>query len=152
MKTYLLTLVYFAAGLLVNAEDNNSKKNKDMNTYKKTVTLWYEAFTKKDPALLEQILHDDWVDIPGAPGTPPGPAAAKPLLAQLTTTFPDLKLTSRTFSRTGKRWSSAPEWLARRANRSWVFHLRTAKWTFRLSTYTNLRTGELFGRGTPRIG
>ncbi len=91
MKTYLLTLLYFAAGSLVNAEDTN--KNEDMNTYKKTVTLWYEAFTKKDPALLEQILHDDWVDIPGSPGTPPGPAGVKPLLAQLTTTFPDLKLT-----------------------------------------------------------
>jgi hypothetical protein len=50
-----------------------------------------DAFTKKDPALLEQILHDGWVDIPGAPGTPPGPAGVKPLLAQLTTTFPDLK-------------------------------------------------------------
>ncbi len=73
MKTYLLTLLYFAAGSLVNAEDNNTKKNEDMNTYKKTVTLWYEAFTKKDPALLEQILHDDWVDIPSPPGTAPGP-------------------------------------------------------------------------------
>jgi len=103
MKTYLLTLLYFAAGLLVNAEDNNGKKNEDMNTYKKTVTLWYEAFTKKDPALLEQILHDDWVDIPGAPGTPPGPAAAKPLLAQLTTTFPDLKLTIEDILQDGKK-------------------------------------------------
>jgi hypothetical protein len=37
MKTYLLTLLYFAAGPLVNAEDNNSNsnKNEDMNTYKK---------------------------------------------------------------------------------------------------------------------
>src|SRR2546430_12534136 len=93
MKTYLLPLLYCAAGSIVNAEDNNTNKNEDMNTYKKTVTLWYEAFTKKDPALLEQILHGDWVDIPGAPGTPSGPAGVKPLLAQLTTTFPDLKLT-----------------------------------------------------------
>jgi hypothetical protein len=35
MKTYLLTLLYFAAGSLVNAEDNNTNKNEDMNTYKK---------------------------------------------------------------------------------------------------------------------
>ena len=47
----------------MNAQDNNTNKNEDMNTYKKTVTLWYEAFTKKDPALLEQILHDGWVDM-----------------------------------------------------------------------------------------
>src|SRR5438067_10803058 len=31
-------------------------------------------------SLLDQILHDDWVDIPGAPGTAPGPAGVKPLL------------------------------------------------------------------------
>src|SRR5437764_3930841 len=93
MKTYLLTLLYFAAGSLMNAQDNNTNKNEDMNTYKKTVTLWYEAFTKKDPALLEQILHETWVDIPSPPGAPAGPAGVKPLLAQLTTTFPDLKLT-----------------------------------------------------------
>jgi hypothetical protein len=67
MKTYLLTLLYFAAGSLVNAEDNNTKQNEDKNTYKKTVTLWYEAFTKKDPALLEQILHDGWLIFPGLP-------------------------------------------------------------------------------------
>jgi steroid delta-isomerase-like uncharacterized protein len=93
MKTYLLTLLYFAAGSLVNAEDNSTNKNEDMNTYKKTVTLWYEAFTKKDPALLDQILHETWVDIPSPPGTVLGPEGVKPLLAQLTTTFPDLKLT-----------------------------------------------------------
>src|SRR5947208_16866126 len=103
MKTYLLTLLCFAAGSLVNAEDNNTSKNEDMNTYKKTVTLWYEAFTKKDPALLEQILDDDWVDIPVAPGTPPGPAGVKPLLTQLTTTFPDLKLTIEHILQDGKQ-------------------------------------------------
>ena len=36
MKTYLLTLLYFAAGSLVNAQDNNIKENDDMKTYKKT--------------------------------------------------------------------------------------------------------------------
>jgi hypothetical protein len=64
MKTYLLTLLCFTAASLVNAEDKNTNNNEDMNTYKKTVTLWYEAFTKKDPALLDQILHETWVDIP----------------------------------------------------------------------------------------
>src|SRR5204863_1895708 len=103
MKTYLLTLLYFAACSLVNAEDNNTNKNEDMNIYKKTVTLWYEAFTKKDPALLEQILHGDWVDIPGAPVAPPGPAGVNPLLAQLTTTFPDLKLTIEDILQDGKK-------------------------------------------------
>ena len=93
MKTYLLSLLCFTAGSLVNAEDKSIDKNEDMNTYKKTVTLWYEAFTKKDPALFDQILHETWVDIPSPPGTAPGPEGVKPLFARLTTTFPDLKLT-----------------------------------------------------------
>jgi len=64
-----------------------------MNTYKKDVALWYEAFTTKDPALLDRILHETWVDIPSPPGTPPGPEGVRPLHARLTTAFPDLKLT-----------------------------------------------------------
>ena len=57
-----------------------------------------------DPeTVAEKILHDDWVDIPGAPGTPPGPAGAKQLLAQLTTTFPDLKLTIEDILQDGKK-------------------------------------------------
>ena len=79
MKIYLLTLLCFVASSLANAEDKNSNKKEDMNNYKKEITLWYEAFTNKNPAL--------------PPGTPAGPEGAKPLLAQLTTTFPDLKLT-----------------------------------------------------------
>jgi steroid delta-isomerase-like uncharacterized protein len=92
MKTCLLTLLCFAACSRANAQEKNTYKE-DLNSYKKDVTLWYEAFTKKDPALLDRILHDDWVDIPGASGTPPGPDGVKPLLGQLTTTFPDLTLT-----------------------------------------------------------
>ena len=63
-----------------------------MNTYKKDVTLWYEAFNMKDPALLDRILSENWVDIPTAPGQPAGREGVKPLLAQLTTTFPDFKV------------------------------------------------------------
>jgi steroid delta-isomerase-like uncharacterized protein len=71
----------------------NSNKKEDMNTYKKDVALWYEAFTTKDPALLDKILPETWVDIPSPPGTPPGPEGVRPLHARLTTAFPDLKLT-----------------------------------------------------------
>ena len=71
--------------------DTDRKTN--INNYKKDVILWYEAFTNKDPALLDRILHETWVDIPSPPGTPAGPEGVKPLLAVLTTTFPDLTLT-----------------------------------------------------------
>jgi steroid delta-isomerase-like uncharacterized protein len=70
----------------------NANKKGDMNTYKKDVTLWYEAFNMKDPALLDRILSENWVDIPTAPGQPAGREGVKPLLAQLTTTFPDFKV------------------------------------------------------------
>ena len=89
MKTYLLILLSLMAWSAVDAED----KKENMNDYKQDVRLWYEAFTKKDPTLLDKILHETWVDIPSPPGAPAGPAGVKPLLAQLTTTFPDLKLT-----------------------------------------------------------
>jgi hypothetical protein len=52
---------------------------------KNVVVLWYEAFNRKDPALLDKILSESWMDIPPAPDQPRGPADAKPLLAELTT-------------------------------------------------------------------
>ena len=58
----------------------------------KDVALWYEAFNRKDPALLERILSEKWVDIPPAPGQPPGPEGAKQILVELTTAFPDLAI------------------------------------------------------------
>ena len=58
----------------------------------KDVALWYEAFNRKDPALLERILSENWVDIPPAPGQPAGPEGAKQILVELTTAFPDLAI------------------------------------------------------------
>jgi steroid delta-isomerase-like uncharacterized protein len=63
-----------------------------MNTYKKDITLWYDAFNNKDSALLDKILSADWVDIPPAPNQPAGPAGAKQILVELTNTFSDLKV------------------------------------------------------------
>jgi len=59
---------------------------------RRDVVLWYEAFDQKNPALLDQILAPEWVDIPSPPGVPPGPAGAKRTLAMLTTGFPDLRI------------------------------------------------------------
>ena len=47
MKIYLFTLLCFVAYLPANAEDKSTDKKQNMNNYKKDVTLWYEAFTKK---------------------------------------------------------------------------------------------------------
>ena len=48
MKTSLLLVL----GLLLWAPTHAEERNR----YKQDVTLWYEAFTKKAPALLDRIL------------------------------------------------------------------------------------------------
>lgn len=91
-RAHLLILLGSLLGSPTQAQDRSAHAKGDMNDYKKIVTLWYEAFTRKDPALLDRILSESWVDIPAPPDQPTGPRGAKPLLAQLTTTFPDLNL------------------------------------------------------------
>src|SRR5438093_557880 len=85
MKTSLFIVLGFLLCSYTSAEERN--------TYKQDVTRWYEAFNTKDPALLDSILSEHWVDIPAAPGQPTGREGAKHLLVDLTTTFPDLKVT-----------------------------------------------------------
>jgi steroid delta-isomerase-like uncharacterized protein len=85
MKTSFLLLLGFLLCSPTSAEERN--------TDKKDVTLWYEAFNTQNPALLDRILSEHWVDIPAAPGQPPGREGAKHILGELTTTFPDLKVT-----------------------------------------------------------
>ena len=75
----------------------------NMNTNKNDVTFWYDAFTKKDPKLLDKILGETWVDIPPAPSQSPGPAGAKQILAELTNTFPDLKITIQDILQDGNK-------------------------------------------------
>ena len=93
MEKYLLTLLGLILCSCTRTDTMDTDRKTNINNYKKDVILWYEAFTNKDPALLDRILRETWVDIPSPPGTPAGPEGVKPLLAGLTTTFPDLKLT-----------------------------------------------------------
>lgn len=62
-------------------------------TDKERVSLWYDAFNRKNLSLLEQILDAKWLDIPSAPGQPAGPQGARDALVGLTTAFPDLRVT-----------------------------------------------------------
>jgi steroid delta-isomerase-like uncharacterized protein len=64
----------------------------DARADKNSVSLWYNAFSKKDPDLFDRILSKNWVDIPPAPDQPPGPAGARQILMELTTAFPDLDI------------------------------------------------------------
>jgi len=74
-----------------------------MNTNKNHVTLWYEAFDKNEPALLDRILSEKWVDIPAPPGQSVGPTGAKQILSELTTAFPDLKITTKEIIQEGNK-------------------------------------------------
>ena len=74
-----------------------------MNTYKKDITLWYDAFNNNDATLLDKILSESWVDIPPAPGQPAGPAGAKQILAELTRTFSGLKITIQEILQDGNK-------------------------------------------------
>lgn len=102
-RTCVLALLCFLLSACAQTGGVNTHRKEEMNIDKKYVTLWYEAFNTKDPALLDRILSEHWVDIPAAPGQPAGPAGAKPLLAQLTTTFPDLKLTIKDILQDGDK-------------------------------------------------
>jgi steroid delta-isomerase-like uncharacterized protein len=84
MKRYLFLLLTLIICSTASAQN--------MSTNKKTVALWYDAFNHHDSALLDKILSDQWVDIPPAPAQPAGPAGAKKILAELSQTFPDLKV------------------------------------------------------------
>jgi steroid delta-isomerase-like uncharacterized protein len=84
-----LYLLFFLGVMMIGPDTRAADPRAD----KKNVSLWYDAFSKKDPALLDRILSKNWVDIPPAPDQPPGPAGARQILVELTTAFPDLDIT-----------------------------------------------------------
>jgi hypothetical protein len=62
MKKFLL----IAVGLILSLPVHGQEKRDIMND----VSIWYEAFNKRNAALAEQVLSDDWIDVPAAPGQP----------------------------------------------------------------------------------
>ena len=103
MRTHLLLTLGLILCSCIYAQDGNTKRKENMNNCKEQATLWYEAFSKNDPTILDRILSEDWRDIPAAPDQPAGPAGVKPLLAGLKTTFPDLNLTIKDIIQDGDK-------------------------------------------------
>ena len=68
MKKFLLIAVGLILGLPVHGQERSAIMN--------DVTIWYEAFNKRNAALAEQVMSADWVDIPAAPGQPAGRLAS----------------------------------------------------------------------------
>jgi steroid delta-isomerase-like uncharacterized protein len=85
MKIHLISVLLALVCVTAAAGEKSSQAD--------DVVLWYDAFNNKNPALLDQILSDEWIDIPSVPGQTAGARGAKPLLSKLTAIFPDFHVT-----------------------------------------------------------
>lgn len=61
--------------------------------YKERIRIFYETFNQSDPALLDQIIAEDWVNIPVNPGQGPGREGFKQTIPGFAATFVDGVLT-----------------------------------------------------------
>jgi hypothetical protein len=76
MKTFPL----IAIGLILSLPVHGQERSAVMND----VTIWYEAFNKRNAALAEPIMSENWVDIPAGPGRRPvHPRRSDPHLSRL---------------------------------------------------------------------
>src|ERR1700730_13850242 len=85
MKNHLLIAVSLMACLPVHGQERSH--------IVRDITIWYDAFNKRDPALAQQIMSEDWIDIPAAPGQPPGRKGVEYILNDLSKVFPDFQIT-----------------------------------------------------------
>jgi steroid delta-isomerase-like uncharacterized protein len=95
MKKFLL----IAAGLILCLPVHGQEKSTAMND----VTIWYDAFNKRDAALAQKVLSKDWIDIPTAPGQPPGRKGVEFILDDLSKAFPDFRITPAEILRDGNK-------------------------------------------------
>lgn len=84
MKHFLSALFLSVVGASAHADTGSANAQ--------VAARWYQAFDKREPALIDQIIDARWVDIPAPEGTPPGPEGLKKVYAMLTSTFPDLRI------------------------------------------------------------
>ena len=82
-------LIWSLLGLTLFATTNAAAKN----SYKKDVTLWYDAFDKHDASILDKALSKEWQEFPVGPsGKSAGFEDVKTMLVKLTTSFPDFRI------------------------------------------------------------
>lgn len=67
------------------------------------IRLFYDAFVKQDPALLDGILAENWEDIPPNPGQQPGRDNFKPYVAKSGQTFSNMKMTNEDIIQEGNK-------------------------------------------------
>lgn len=61
-------------------------------TNKEKIRLFYDTFETSNPALLDQVLAPDWVDIPMNPGQGPGRDGFKPLIPKYAEVFANTRM------------------------------------------------------------
>ena len=59
---------------------------------KQSLETFYQAFSAKNPSLLDEAVTPDWQDIPLAPGQAPGPEGMKPLMQMFFIALPDVQI------------------------------------------------------------
>jgi steroid delta-isomerase-like uncharacterized protein len=79
-----LALAIAAATLSLSAGAAMAQDN-----YKEKIRIFYETFNKADPALLDQIIAEDWVNVPVNPGQGPGREGFKKMIPGFAATFKD---------------------------------------------------------------
>jgi steroid delta-isomerase-like uncharacterized protein len=84
MKKYVLITMGLFLWLPVQGQERSSVVS--------DVSIWYDAFNKRDPALAQQIMSEDWIDIPAAPGQPSCRRGVEYILDDLAKTFPDFRI------------------------------------------------------------
>ncbi|MBW4542234.1 MAG: ester cyclase [Myxacorys chilensis ATA2-1-KO14] len=58
----------------------------------RSLEAFYQAFSDKNPSLLDEAVTSDWQDIPLAPGQDNGREGFKPLMQMFFAAFPDLQI------------------------------------------------------------
>jgi predicted ester cyclase len=60
---------------------------------RRAVETFYQAFSNKNPDLVDEVLTPSWDDIPLAPGQGAGPEGIKPIIQSVALAFPDIQIT-----------------------------------------------------------
>lgn len=69
--------------------DNNEQNNSDSTTAENIVRAFYEPFRTGDTTAYSEILAEDWIDLPLAPGQEQGPAGMAGQIGMFRHAMPD---------------------------------------------------------------
>lgn len=77
--------------MAVNNEDVEMVKGLTVEE-RNTIEIFYSAWKKKTPELLDEVCTPDWKDIPLGPGQADGPKGLKDIINFFNLTFPDVEI------------------------------------------------------------